>query len=396
VIPTRLRRVALAAVLGAAALPAAASGATTTEFKLSLPDRDPRIERLQLRASCSTACTVKPVKVGATATRAGGIGVGEQLPGGFEGPIRAQAKRLKPGKAATFTFRVPGRVSRQIAGALVRRNVAYVKVSVTVTPSGEPSYPAIRQAAIHAKDTQVTKYESVDDIVPGEAIDRGKANPRYAVTVEGTQSTTWSYTRDADRGDGCRIIANGSGKEDLIFTSPKPVETELLRDKQGRPALVASDPWPFARVPVRISATREGVRNAGAEGASCGNGGAGGCTDPGDPSCGPTTNPACTRTGALDAEVILGYGGRKGLLSAASNMWGLEVPPDQKPDCPVEQWAGYDWHLLDAELMKRSDPKIAGAAKKFIVQERRSKTRKLDGGSVKVSVRWVITFRKLN
>jgi hypothetical protein len=57
----------------------------------------------------------------------------------------------------------------------------------------------------------------------------------YAVTVEGTQSTTWSYNRDADRGDGCRIIANGSGKEYLIFTTRKPVETELLRDRRGRP-----------------------------------------------------------------------------------------------------------------------------------------------------------------
>lgn len=388
---SRLRRAALAAALGAAVLPAAASGATTTELKLSLPDRDARVEQLQLRASCSTACTVKPTQIGAIATTAGGIGKGEQLPEGFDAPIKAKAKRLKAGRPGTFEFAVPGQVSRQVGGALARRHVAYVTVTATITPAGQPSFPAVRQAAIHAPSTQVTKYPSIDDLVPGPAIDRGKGNARYAVTVEGTQSTTWSYNRDADRGDGCKVIANGSGKEDLIFTTPKPVETELLRDKQGRPALVASDPWPFARIPVRISASRDGVRNAGMEGA-CG-GGNGGCDTPG--GCGGG-NPSCTRTGALDAEVILGFSRRRGLLYASSNMWGLKVAPDQKPDCPVEQWDGRDWHLLDADRMKRSDPKIAGDAKKFIVQERRSRTRRIDGGSVKVSIRWVITFRKLN
>jgi hypothetical protein len=242
------------------------------------------------------------------------------------------------------------------------------------------------------KGTKATVGGGTDDIVPA-AVDRSKGNPRYAVTVEGTQTTTWSYNRDADRGDGCRIIANGNGKEDLVFTTPKPVETEILRDKRGKPSIVSSDPYPFARVPVRISAVRDGTRNAGMEG-QCG-GPPGGC-DPFDPLCTPGGRPPCTREGALDAEVILGYSRRTGRLNASSNMWGLKVPPDQKPDCPVEQWAGYDWHLLDADRMKRSDPKIAGDAKKFIVQERRSTTRKIDGGSVKTSIRWVITFRKLN
>ncbi len=392
-IRTRLQRALLGAAVVAAALPATAAAATTTEFKLSLPGRDARIEQLQLRASCSTACTVKPTKVGAIATGPGGIGKGEQLPEGFEGPVNAKAKRLKAGKPGTITFRLPGAVSRQVSGAVAGGNVAYLTVSATVTPQGEPGFPAVRQAAVHAKKTPVTKNPYVDDLVP-EAVDRSKGNPRYAVTVEGTQSTTWWYNRDADRGDGCRLIANGSGKEDLIFTSPKPVETELLRDKRGRPALVARDPWPFARIPVRISATRDGVRNAGLEGANCGGGGVGGCTEPGN--CGGGADPSCTRTGALDAQVILSYASRKGLLSASSNMWGLDVPPDQKPDCPVEQWDGRDWHLLDAELMKRSDPKIAGDAKKFIIQERRTKTRALEGGSVKTTVRWVITFRRLD
>lgn len=389
---TRPWRALLCAAVAAAALPATAAAATTTELKLSLPGRDARIEQLQLRASCSTACTVKPTKVGAIATGPGGIGKGEQLPEGFEGPVNAKAKRLKAGKPGTIRFRLPGPVSRQVSGAVAGGNVAYLTVSAKVTPQGEPGFPAIRQAAVHAKQTPVTKYASVDDLVPA-AVDRSKGNPRYAVTVEGTQSTTWSYNRDADRGDGCRVIANGSGKEDLIFRSPKPVEAELLRDKRGRPALVAGDPWPFARIPVRISATRDGVRNAGLEGTNCGTGG-GGCTEPG--SCGGGSDPSCTRTGALDAQVILSYASRKGLLSASSNMWGLEVPPDQKPDCPVEQWDGRDWHLLDAELIKRSDPRIAGDAKQFIIQERRSKTRAIEGGSVKTSVRWVITFRRLD
>jgi hypothetical protein len=384
----------LAAALAAAALPAAASGATTTELALSLPDRDARVERLHLRASCSTACTVKPTTLGAIATTAGGIGKGEQLPQGFEGTLKAKAQRLAAGKAATFKLAVPDAVSRQIRGALARRHVAYVTVSATITPAGQPSFPALRQAAIHAKSVEVTESPYVDDLVPGPAIDRGKGNARYAVTVEGTQSTTWSYNRDEDRGDGCKVIANGSGKEDLIFRSPKPVETELLRDKQGRPSLVASDPWPFARIPVRISATRDGVRNSGLQGTNCGGTG-GGCTDPGSPSCGPAA-PACTRTGALDAEVVLGFSRRRGALWASSNMWGLSVAPDQKPDCPVEQWDGRDWHLLDVGRMKRSDPKLAGDAKQFIVQERRSLTRRIGGGSVKVSIRWVITFRRLN
>jgi hypothetical protein len=390
VIPTRLRRAALAAMLGGALVPAAASAATPPEFKLSLPDRDARVEQLELRTKCATACTVEPTKLGAIATTAGGIGKGEQLPEGFEGPVKAKAKQLAAGKPSTFKFAVPKAVSRQISGAVARKHVAYVTVSINVTPKGEPAYEAVRQAAIHAKDVQVTKSPYVDDIVPA-AVDRSKGNPRYAVTVEGTQSTTWSYNRDADRGDGCRMIANGSGKEDLVFTTPKPVETELLRDKRGRPALVASDPWPFARIPVRISATRDGVRNAGLEGV-CG-GGSGGCETAG--GCGGG-NPPCTREGALNHEVILSYSRGKGRLNASSNMWSVKVPPDQKPDCPVEQWNGRDWHLLDAELIKRSDPKIAGDAKKFIIQERRSTTRKIEGGSVKTSIRWVITFRRLN
>ena len=98
VIPSRLRRALLCAVVAAAALPAAASGATTIQLKVSVPDRDARLEQLQLRASCSTACTIKPVKVGAIATRPGGIGKGEQLPEGFEGPIKTKAKRLKVGR----------------------------------------------------------------------------------------------------------------------------------------------------------------------------------------------------------------------------------------------------------------------------------------------------------
>jgi hypothetical protein len=390
VTPSRLRRAALAAVLGSALLPAAAAAATPPEFKLTLPDRDARVEQLQLRATCASACTIKPTKLGVVAITAGGLGRGEQLPGGFEGPVKAKPTRLAAGKRGVVKFALPPAVSRQIGGALARKHVAHLTLSVNVTPKGEPAFEAIRQAAIHSKGTPVMKSPYVDDIVPA-AVDRSKGNPRYAVTVEGTQSTTWSYNRDADRGDGCRIIANGSGKEDLVFTTRKPVETELLRDKRGRPALVASDPWPFARIPVRLSATRDGVRNAGMEG-SCG-GGNGGCDVPGE--CGSGT-PPCTREGALDAEVILGYSRRSGRLYASSNMWGLTVPPDQKPDCPVEQWDNRDWHLLDAALMKRSDPKIAGDAKKFIVQERVSRTRKLDGGSVRTTIRWVITFRRLN
>jgi hypothetical protein len=391
VIPSRLRRALLCAAVAAAALPAAASAATTTEFKLSLPDRDARLEQLQLRASCSTACTIKPVTVGAIARTPGPIEQSEQLPEGFEGPIRAKAKALKAGKPATVKFRMPGPVSRQVAGALAGGNVVRLMVTIKVTPKGEPAFDAIRQATVHDKRTTVTKSPLEDDIVP-EAIDRSKGNARYAVTVEGTQSTTWSYNRDTTSSDGCKVIANGSGKEDLVFTTAKPVETEMLRDKQGRPALVARDPFPFARVPIHITASRSGSRQAGLEPPNCG-GGTGGCPEPG--TCGGD-GAACTPTGSLDAEVILSYGRRRPLLNASSNMWGLKVPPDQKPDCPVEQWDGRDWHLLDAELIKRSDPKIAGGAKKFIVQERRSKTRKIDGGSVKVSIRWVITFRRID
>jgi hypothetical protein len=380
----------LAAAVVAAALPAAASGATTTQFKLSLPDRDARVEQLQLRASCSSACTIKPVTVGLIATTPGPIDQREQLPEGFEGAIKAKAKRLKAGQATKFKFRLPGPMSRQIGGAVAGGNVARLTVSVKVTPTGEPSFTALRQAAIHAKNTPAGTYALEDDLVPA-AVDRSKGNPRYAVTVEGTQSTTWSYNRNEDRGDGCMVIANGSGKEDLVFTTPKPVETELLRDKRGRPSIVASDPWPFARIPVRMTATRSGDRKAGLEGTNCG--GNGGCDTPGE--CGGTP-PPCTPTGTLDSEVILSFSRSKGRLNASSNMWSVKVPPDQKPDCPVEQWDGRDWHLLDADLMKRSDPKIAGDAKKFIVQERRSKTRQLGGGSVKTTIRWVITFRKLN
>jgi hypothetical protein len=378
-----------AVLVAAAALPAAASGATTTEFKLSVPRNDVRLEQMQLRASCSTACTVKPVKIGAIATTSGTAGMGEQLPGGFEGPIKAKAKRLAAGRKVAIRFAVPRAVSRQVGATVAAGNVARVNVSVTVTPAGEPSFPAVRQAAIHARQTPTTEYGGQDDIIVGPAVDRDKGNPRYAVTVEGTQSTTWQYDRDAARDAGCRVIANGSGKEDLVFTTPRPVETELLRDKAGRPSLVAGDPWPFARIPVRISATRDGTRNAGLEG-TCSEVPSG--CDPSEP-CGGGA-PPCTRTGVLDSEVILSFA-RKGQLSASSNMWGVKVPPDQKPDCPVEQWDGRDWHLLDADRMKRSDPKIAGSAKKFIVQERRSRTRKIEGGSVKVSIRWVITFRRL-
>jgi hypothetical protein len=390
VTPIRLRRAALAAALGCVLLPGAASAATTTEFKLSLPDRDARVEQLQLRASCSKDCTIKPQTVGAIATTPGPIERRQQLPEGFEGPIKAKARQLKAGKPATITFKLPGPVSRQVAGALAGGNVARLTVTVNVTPAGEPAFPAVRQAAIHAKNTSVTPNPYEDDLVP-EAIDRSKGNPRYAVTVEGTQSTTWSYNRNHVGDDGCKVIANGSGKEDLVFTTPKPVETELLRDKRGRPAIVARDPWPFARIPVRISASRSGGRASGVEGVNCE--GNGGCDDPDGCS---STPPPCTPNGALDAEVILSYSRRRGLLNASSNMWGLKVPPDQKPDCPVEQWDGRDWHLLDAALMKRSDPRIAGDAKKFIVQERRSTTRKIGGGSVKTSIRWVITFRRLN
>ena len=387
-IPSTLRRALLCAAVAAAALPAAASGATTTEFKLSAADRDARLEQMQLKAKCSTACTVKPTMIGAIATEPGGIGRGEQLPGGFEGKLSVKAKKLKAGKAATIKFRLPGNVSRQVGGALMGGKVAYLQMSISVTPAGGPAFDAIRQAAVHTKSTPVTKNPTVDDIVPA-AIDRSKGNARYAVTVEGTQSTTWSYNRDEDRGDGCRVIANGSGKEDLVFTTPKPVETEILRDKKGRPSIVSSDPYPFARVPIRISANRSGTRNAGLEG-NCG--GNGGCEYADD--CGG--RPPCTPTGAIDADAILSFSRRTGRLNASSNMWGLKVPPDQKPDCDVEQWDNRDWHLIDGDLMKRSDPKIAGDAKKFIVQETRTRTRDLGGGKVTAKIRWVITFRRLN
>ena len=154
---------------------------------------------------------------------------------------------------------------------------------------------------------------------------------------------------------------------------------------------MARDPYPFARVPIRISANRSGTRNAGVEG-NCG-GGSGGCDTAG--GCGGG-NPPCTPTGAIDAEAILSFSRRTGRLNAASNMWGLKVPPDQTPDCDVEQWDGRDWHLVDADLIKRSDPKIAGDAKKFIVQETRTKSRDLGGGKATAKIRWVITFRRLN
>jgi hypothetical protein len=377
------------ATVAAAALPTTASAQTATELRLEMPRPDPRLRDLVLRVRCSTGCTIRLDRIGFVRYPAGGFGSGEQLPFASEGRLRG-TRRLVANQPATFRFALPEPVRAFATSSIAAGEVALATTSVTVTPPGGASYPAISQTAIHLRTTPNRSTAGLDAIaLPPEVKPLGRARVRrYAISVKATQRTDWSYQRDEVKG-GCKVIDNGQGWQTLTLRTPKPLVARYWREiawpvlSGGRQSRGFG---PDAKIPVRVDAVRDGTRNAGVDGP---------CSDTvggDDGTTGPP--PACTRAGSRNLDVTM-----TAYSPAFSAYMAIIIgePAPEVPDCPFERIrdAYDDYAILPAFRMRDSDPGRAGDPGKFIIVEELAEDHRIEGGSVRTRTRWTITLRRL-
>ncbi|MBB4662781.1 hypothetical protein [Conexibacter arvalis] len=375
----------LALAATAAALPGAASAATQpVELRVSIARPDPRLRVLTLRASCTPGCTLALGKLNVLPYRTrGGV---EQLPHGAEGALRGR-RSIPAGRTVTFRVPVPVGVEQFAADALLRSEALAGNVVVQVRQAGS-TFEAVRQFTVTGPGTPAPFPASpfVDAIrVPAQPRGKATRKARYKVTVAGTQTSTWSYDRSRHEG-ACKVIAKGSGRQTLTLRSTAAATVDALTLPGGSPILRrvgTKGIWTF--VPVRIDAVRDGAETKSAAG-DCGAFGGDGSGEP----------PQCTRTGAVEANVIVGYFGRDrlgGFVSGASF-----TEPSPLPDCPVELPAGVvdPLDFLDPRLQRTAPLTAGGAPGKVIVVHRLSDVTKVEGGRVRTTGRITITFRKVN
>jgi hypothetical protein len=337
-------------------------------------------QSLTLTARCAKGCTLKLREL--TVMRFDRKGV--QGAGTSTLALKG-SKRVPRGNAVAIA--VPLADS---AGALARKLVAdgeYARVAVIADYSGADGARQVqRSIALHKPRMAKLVYADDDGVLRPAAAPKG-ASKRYRVTVSAVQQTKWSYDRDAARGPGCTVVANGSGTQTLRFAPKRSLVARLVRGRDGRPAFDRR-PAPFPHqlfVGGKLTVDRKGTRNAGVRG-EC-DGVYGGTDGGGLP-------PACNGRATFDAAVLVQYqpdGRLAGYRLPIEEIMSL----DRGVDCPVEMGprAGGDLEMAWVSEPK-ADPTRAGNPGKYVAILRGKRTDPLPGGSVTTTTTYTVTFRK--
>ncbi|MDW5596226.1 hypothetical protein VSS74_17895 [Conexibacter stalactiti] len=381
---------ALLAVAAVVASPAAASAAATvTAFELTAPGRDPRLGELELRASCRPGCTLKLRELNVLRYKTRG-GTPQQLPHAAAGPLKGTYK-LAAGKPQEIRIVVPVDVQAVARESLPAGLALVGNVTMSVTAADGTTTDAVRQFNVRTAKTPAPFPRSsvVDSIVVTESprAVRGK-RWNYAVTIEGRQTSRWSYDRNRTTG-GCTVVDNGRGVQRLTFRSKDGYYVQHVPTASGWPMLLVPGRSFEPMIPIRIEAERDSSENKGTSG-DCGGGTAGGA--------GGSERRRCIRTGGRPAFFDLGYvfhgDNRYGLYAGAT--YASFERPTVEPDCPFEMYAD----ALDplqpevARANAEAHRTLAAGPGQAVMLFNVNRREKIEGGWLSSSTRYSVTFRK--
>lgn len=381
---------ALLAAAALAALPAAASAvAPVTAFELTAPSRDPRLGELELRASCRPGCTLKLRELNVLRYKTRG-GTPQQLPHAAAGPLKGTYK-LAAGKPQEIRIVVPVDVQAVARESLPAGLALVGNVTMSVTAADGTTTDAVRQFNVRTPKTPAPFPRSpvFDSIVVTESprAIRGK-RWNYAVTVEGRQTSRWSYDRNRTTG-ACTVLDNGRGVQRLTFRSKDGYYVQHVPTVSGWPVLRVPGKSFEPMIPIRIEAERDSREQKGTSG-DCGGGTAGGG--------GGSERRACIRTGGRPAFFDLGYvftgDNRYGLYAGATH--SSFERPTVEPDCPFEMY-GDALDPLQPEVARanaEAHRTLAAGPGQAVMLFSVNRREKLEGGWLSSSTRYSVTFRK--
>lgn len=388
---SRARRRAPLGLLAAAALLALPGTAfAAADFSISMPRPDPRLGELVLRARCDPACTVRLDELSVIRFRTrGGVA---QLPHPARGALSG-TRRIAAGRTVSIRLPVPPAVQRAARAALPSGEALVGNVAMTVD-QGAGAAPAVRQFAVTAPGTPSPYPASpVFDVIrvpqaPKLARARGGV-PRYRVTIAGTQTSSWSYDRSTQEG-ACSMIARGSGRQTLTVRSTGKTLVEEIRTADGALALrTVGERWLLAHVPATIAAVRDSSEEKTASGCD-------GVPSGGDGGGAPQT---CTPTGSRSVQLtlsVVSFRDARGITALPSP--ASFNTPTTAPDCPVELFdtAMDPLDLLVTPPAHGGGLRSGGDPGKVVVVIKGSDVTRVEGGSVRTTLRLTLTFRRVN
>lgn len=381
----------LALLVAAAAVPAASAhaAAPVTAFELTAPGRDPRLGELELRASCRPSCTLKLRELNVLRYKTRG-GTPQQLPHAAAGPLKGSYK-LAAGKPQEIRIAVPVDVQAVARESLPAGLALVGNVVMSVTAADGATTDAVRQFNVRTPKTPAPFPRSpvVDSIVVTESprAARGK-RWNYAVTIEGRQTSRWSYDRNRTTG-ACTVIDNGRGVQRLTFRSKDGYFVQHVPTPSGWPMLLVPGKSYSAVIPIRIEAERDSSEKKGTSG-DCGGGTAGGD--------GGIERRECIRTGGrpafFDVDYVFTGQDRYGLYAAAT--WESFEQPTGEPDCPVVTHSDTRDPLQPEAGRSNADAHktLAAGPGQAVILYRVDRREKLEGGWLTTSTRYSVTFRK--
>lgn len=379
--------VALVLAAAVAAPVATASAAPVADLKLSQPRPSAALDELVLRATCSEACTLRLRELNAVPYRT--RGGREQLPHSAIDALSI-TRRLPARKQVAIRFAVPPAVQRAAAEAGPRgiALVGYLVAEVSPAGGGEPVQTP-RQFTVTGPGTPAPLPASpyTDAIrLPKETTRRAASVPRYAMTIEGVQRSSWSYDRTSTDG-GCVVLDRGSGRQTVTFRSLRAHTVQQVIWRTGELKLQeVGRSYSGIFVPVALTAERDSRAEKGADG-DCGGVGGGG---------GDGGQQQCTRSGTAQIDMIVGLLWREALFSAGSSILNWKEG-SRAPDCPVESATSLrdPIDILDAQTRRGEDLTRGGDPGRVIIVLRARDVTSIGGGSVTTTVRTTVTFRKL-
>jgi len=380
--------VALLLATVAAGPAATAVAAPVAELRLSQPRPSPALTELLLRARCAQACTLRLRELNVVPYRTrGGV---EQLPHSAIDPLSI-TRRLPAGKEVAIRVAVPPQVQRAVAAAMPR-GVALVGNLVTEVTSpdvGEPlEIPRRFVVTRPGTPPPFPRSPYSDEIrLSKETTRRAPRTARYAMTISGVQSSSWSYDRTSTDG-GCVVLDRGSGRQTLRFRSLRAHKIQQVLWSSGELKLQEIGVrYAGVFVPTRVDAERDSRAEKGAQG-DCG-GGVGGAGGDGGPQ-------QCVRSGSGEIELLVELASRGTLFDVHSSLLNW-MTPSTAPDCPVEsaQSLRDPIDVLGARSREAEDLTRGGSPGKVIIVLRARDVTRIEGGSVTTNVRTTVTFRKL-
>ncbi|MDW5594711.1 hypothetical protein VSS74_10210 [Conexibacter stalactiti] len=400
--------------LGAAALPAAApafataattapaasTAATTAPYELSveLARADARMRELRLTARCPSGCTLRlrTLSLSPYKTRGGVEQLQSPLPQTLSG-----GRRAAPGKTVVLRVPVSPSLSGAASGALQAGQAVVAGVVVEVGTADGNTYTVAPQAVVRTASTPAPFPETrttrstvvrLPKVKPGDLIP-------YWVTIRGTQRSSWRYDRGEQRGS-CTVIANGSGTQQLKFRTVRPFSIVQGQWEVGRtddPSISAGKEHGYggAYIPVKVDAVRDSGANTGVSGDCDGTSGG-----EGRPA------PACERSGSKIFH-FHPFMVDRGTLYVSTTFGGADDDvPGQKPDCPVEHsdQVAHPLQVLplehegdghpNSDLTKGMKPGSGDAPGLVIERFKKTRSERIDGGTLTTTTRFELTFRR--